>query len=388
MENQIHVKERSCSAPDLGALLDWYDKNRRILPWREDPTPYHVWLSEIMLQQTRVEAVRGYYLRFLETLPDIASLAAAKEDVYLKLWEGLGYYSRVRNLHKGAAAVMEEYGGELPHTAAELCSIPGIGPYTAAAIASIAFGECVPAIDGNLLRVFARLTAYGKDIKAESAKKAARAYYLAAMQGLSPEECHAAGSCRYGDVNQALMDLGAMVCLPNAQPLCGQCPFRDHCAAHAKGAETAFPVIPEKKARKEEDRTVFLIHDADRIALRKRPAKGLLAGLYEYPNTDGSLTEQEAITYVRGLGFSPLHIRRLPDSKHVFTHKEWHLRGYEILADELAEFASGGEEPGSIFLAAIPEIRDIWSVPSAFAAYTDRILGEPAAGGRNRGRKR
>ncbi len=388
MVDQVYSKEGSCSLPDLRALLDWYKENRRILPWREDPAPYHVWLSEIMLQQTRVEAVRGYYLRFLKTLPDIAALAAAKEDVYLKLWEGLGYYSRVRNLHKGAVAVMEEYGGEMPHKAAELCRIPGIGPYTAAAIASIAFGECVPAIDGNLLRVFARLTAYGKDIKAEPAKKAARDYYLAAMKEFSAEEIRAVSRRCYGDMNQALMDLGAKVCLPNAQPLCGQCPFRDHCAAHAKGIETAFPVMPEKKARKKEDRTVLLIHDADRIALRKRPAKGLLAGLYEYPNTDGSLTEQEAVAYVRGLGFSPLHIRRLPDSKHLFTHKEWHMRGYEILADELEEFESGGEAPGSIFLAAIPEIRDIWSVPSAFAAYTDRILGDPKAGGRRRGNKR
>ncbi len=351
------------------SLLDWYDKNRRILPWREDPAPYHVWLSEIMLQQTRVEAVKRYYARFLETLPDIASLAAASEDTYLKLWEGLGYYSRVRNLHKGAVAVMEQYGGEMPHTSAELQKIPGIGPYTSAAIASIAFGERVPAVDGNLLRVFARLTAYTEDIKSDTAKRKATAFYQEAMDAAA----ETAAYDRPGDLNQALMDLGATVCLPNAAPLCDQCPLNESCLAHLQGQETDYPVMPLKKARKEEELTVFLIHDAERIALKKRPPKGLLAGLYEFPNAPGHLTEEEALAYVRSIGFSPLRIKRLTDAKHIFTHKEWHMTGYEILADELAEFHPDTKRSPGIFLAEIREIRDIYSVPSAFAAYSSLI---------------
>jgi len=350
---------------DAERLLSWYDENRRILPWREDPAPYHVWLSEIMLQQTRVEAVKRYYARFLDTLPDIASLAAAPEDVYLKLWEGLGYYSRVRNLHKGAVVIAEKYGGKMPETAAELIGIPGIGPYTAAAIASIAFGERIPAVDGNLLRVFARLTAYAEDIKSDAAKKAAAAYYQEAMD--------AAADDRPGDLNQALMDLGATVCLPNTAPLCDVCPLKEDCLAHRTGRETAFPAIQKHKPRKVEELTVFLIHDAERIALRKRPSKGLLAGLYEFPNTNGHLSEQEALDFIRSIGFSPLRIRRLTDARHIFTHKEWHMTGYEILADELADLQADKQGSSGIFLAEIREIRDTYSVPSAFAAYSALI---------------
>jgi A/G-specific adenine glycosylase len=195
-------------------LLIWYDENRRILPWREDPTPYHVWLSEIMLQQTRVEAVRGYYDRFLAALPDIKTLAAAPEDQYLKLWEGLGYYSRVRNLHRAAITLMEDYDGEMPADYDELRSLPGIGPYTAAAIASIAFGKPEPAIDGNLLRVFARLTCYEPNILTPAANREARAFFLQTMDKARP-----------GAFNQALMDLGALICLPNSAPSCGSCPL-------------------------------------------------------------------------------------------------------------------------------------------------------------------
>ena len=257
-------------------LLQWYDEHKRDLPWRDDPSPYHVWLSEIMLQQTRVEAVRGYYARFLEALPTIRSLAEADEDVYLKLWEGLGYYSRVRNLHKAAGQIMREHGGKMPETSGELQKLAGIGPYTSAAIASICFGERIPALDGNLLRVFARLTGYEEDIKSGPAKKAAMQYYLETF----PQE-------RPGDYNQALMDLGAVICLPNGAPLCEACPWNGSCVAHARGRETELPVVPAKKKRPVEERTVFLIYYDQRLALRKRPEKGLLAGLYEYPNHGG-----------------------------------------------------------------------------------------------------
>ena len=353
-------------------LLSWYDANRRSLPWRDDPSPYHVWLSEIMLQQTRVEAVKSYYARFLSELPDIASLAAAGEDLYMKLWEGLGYYSRVRNLHAGAVMVTEQYGGQMPQTASELQKIPGIGSYTSAAIASIAFGECIPAIDGNLLRIFARLTCYPESIREEKAKKAAAEYFRSRMA------CSTAD--RPGDFNQALMDLGSAVCLPNLVPLCEACPLRSFCSAHAAGQTTEYPLMPEKKARKVELLTIFLIHDKDRIALRKRPARGLLAGLYEYPHVPGHLTQKEALAAVRDLGFSALRIRPLPAAKHIFTHKEWHMTGYEILSDELTESGAGLREPeqsirpGEIFLASISEIRDVYALPSAFAVYTERVI--------------
>ena len=357
-------------------LLEWYDTNRRILPWREDPSPYHVWLSEIMLQQTRVEAVRSYYARFLETLPDIESLASADEDTFLKLWEGLGYYSRVRNLHKAACQIMDEHGGEMPRTSAELQKLAGIGPYTAAAIASIAFGERIPAVDGNLLRVFSRLTCYGTDIKAPAARKAAESYYLERF----PE-------ARTGDCNQALMDLGARVCVPNGTPLCSACPWAEFCQAHARGAETDYPVTVSKKPRKIEPKTVFLIYYDRRLVLGKRPARGLLAGLYEFPNTPGNLSRTEALAYLESLGFSAIRITELPKAKHIFSHREWHMTGYEVLADEWKDFpAAAGDyadparkSAGPLFLATREEMRDVYSIPSAFEAYRKEIRFPRAA---------
>lgn len=398
-------------------LLTWYKENHRVLPWRDDPSPYHVWLSEIMLQQTRVEAVKAYYARFLSVLPNIEALALAEEDVYLKLWEGLGYYSRVRNLHKAAVELCENYGGQLPDSAAELSRISGIGPYTSAAIASIAFGERIPAIDGNLLRLYARLNVYEGSIKDNAGKKAAFDFFLKKM----PEESRGRLLDREnplwnpcGAFNQALMDLGATVCTPNGQPKCLLCPFREECEAHKRGQELAFPRKEEKKARGIEKKTVFLIRRGGIIALRKRPKRGLLAGLYEFPNAPGHLTEEEALHYAESLGFLGLRIRRLRDARHIFTHKEWDMIAYEILADELSPFYQAEKremlsEPGveyavdaepelgdsyasgrvrkedteiqrekdelrgagEVFLAELQDIREKYSIPSAFAAYAE-----------------
>ncbi len=345
-------------------LIEWYAAHRRILPWREDPTPYHVWISEIMLQQTRVDTVKGYYARFLSAFPDISSLAQASEDHYLKLWEGLGYYSRVRNLHQGAVEIMEQFNGEMPGSSAELLRISGIGPYTAAAIASIAFGERVPAVDGNLLRVFARLTAFPKNIKNEKARKQAADYYFPWMPAGTGEASESPAFHTPGAFNQALMDLGAMVCLPNQAPHCSDCPLQDSCTAHQLGQETAYPHVPEKKARRIEHRTVFLIYDAGKIVIGKRPPKGLLASLYEFPNTEGTLSEDEALHYIRTLGFTPLRIRPLPAAKHIFSHIEWHMTGYAILADELKPF-----ESDRLLLVSRKELDDRCSIPSAFSAY-------------------
>lgn len=343
-------------------LLDWYDRNRRILPWREDPSPYHVWLSEIMLQQTRVEAVRDYYARFLESLPTIEALAKADEDLCTKLWQGLGYYSRVRNLHKAAIQIMDEYNGNMPQSSRELQKLSGIGPYTAAAIASICFDERIPALDGNLLRVFARMTGYDKDIKSNTAKAAALAFY----DGVFPQT-------RCGDFNQALMDLGATVCLPNGAPHCKDCPWAEHCRAKADETWQQLPVILPKAKRTIEHKTIFLIYYQGKLALRRRPDKGLLAGLYEYPNAEGTLRASELSEYLRTLGFSAIQTRSLGTAKHIFTHKEWHMTGWEILADEWEEFSPGKPRRHELFLASAAELQDVYSIPSAFAKYTEQI---------------
>lgn len=360
---------------DTERLLNWYDAERRILPWREDPTPYHVWISEIMLQQTRVEAVKEYYARFLDTLPDVAALAAADEDTYLKLWEGLGYYSRVRNLHQAAVTVMEEYGGEIPSTTKELKKLPGIGEYTAAAIASIAFGEKVSSVDGNLLRVYARRTLYRENIKDPAAKKIAYAYYMERM----PEE-------RPGDYNQALMDLGATVCLPNGEPECLRCPWADLCEAHRQGCELEVPVVPAKKARRVEYRNVYRVHCGDTLLLVKRPDSGLLAGLYEYPNdllptgdkrpagnTVTELSKQVLDSFLAENDLSAVSVFPLPPAKHIFSHVEWHMTGYDLEVESLDALKVGSSSclptvPRRYLVTPLAEL-DRYSIPNAFDAY-------------------
>ena len=349
--------------PEAAQLLDWYRAKKRDLPWRRDRDPYHVWVSEIMLQQTRAEAVKGYYTRFLERFPDIPSLANAREDEYLKLWEGLGYYSRVRNRHTTAVLLETEYGGRFPESAALLESLPGIGRYTAAAVASIAFDENAIAVDGNLLRVFSRLCAYGENIRQESAKTAAADFFLSVL--LKEQE---KGGAFAGDFNQALMDLGATVCVPNAAPACGRCPWSGRCRAHLLGKERDYPAPAPKKARRIEQRTIFLIHYDQKIVLRKRPEKGLLAGLYEFPGSEGHLDAAQAAAEVRSLGFSPLRIRELPGAKHIFTHIEWHMKGYDVLVDETEPAAGDG-----LILADRQDLDTKYSVPGAFSAFRKEL---------------
>ena len=262
-----------------GRLLDWYNTHRRDLPWRESTDPYRVWVSEIMLQQTRVAAVLPYYRRWMEALPDVAALAAVEEDRLMKLWEGLGYYSRARNLQRAAKVVMENHGGRFPDTFEGLRALPGIGDYTAGAVASIAFHRPVPAVDGNVLRITARLAALGEDILSPGGRR----LFTDMVAELVPPD-------RPGDFNQALMDLGATVCLPNGQPDCGACPLAALCAAHAAGRETDFPVKRKKQTRRREEMTVYLLLREGRIALRRREARGLLAGLWEFPHIPGTLT--------------------------------------------------------------------------------------------------
>ena len=356
-------------------LLVWYDKNKRDLPWRRTKDPYRIWLSEIMLQQTRVEAVKGYYTRFLSVFPDIPSLSAGEEEVFLKLWEGLGYYTRVRNLHRGARRIMEEYGGSMPETSRELLSIEGIGEYTAAAIASIAFGEAVPTIDGNLLRIFARLTAYPENIKSGRAKKAAYGFWLEHMDRERP-----------GDFNEALMDLGSSVCTPK-NPDCGVCPLERGCGAASLGMQQAYPNIPKKKARSVEERTIFLIHDGHRVLLQKRREEGLLAGLFEFPGAEGALGPSEALSWLEERGIFPVSLHAIKETKHVFSHREWHMTGYNVRLpkpDALRERSIGEQTkyPGGsrlmeeFFFADFEELIHTYSIPSAFRPYRELLLAE------------
>ena len=330
-------------------LLEWYGKNARRLPWRDEPTPYRVWVSEIMLQQTRVEAVRPYFERFVRELPDVRALAEVPEERLLKLWEGLGYYSRARNLQKAAKLVLSQCGGHLPQEADELKKLPGIGEYTAGAVASIGFGRPEPAVDGNVLRVLARLTADGRDIRDPAAKRRAGE----ALKGVYPE-----GRC--GDFTQALMELGATVCLPSGAPLCGECPLSALCEGLRTGQAASLPVASPKPARRIEERTVFLILCGGRAALRRRPESGLLAGLWEFPAAPGALSAGEAGKVLAGWGVSASEMEPLPPAKHVFTHVEWRMSGYLArVPAESERFCWAGRQ----------ELESRYAVPSAFKSF-------------------
>lgn len=304
-------------------LVDWYEANARILPWRLEPEPYHVWISEIMLQQTRVEAVRGYYDRFLTALPTIEDLANASEDVLLKLWEGLGYYSRVRNLQKAAKVVVDEYGGSLPASYTELLKLPGIGSYTAGAIASIAYGIPVSAVDGNVLRIAKRLAGSFDDITKASVKKQLEIEFTA----ITPED--AAGA-----FNQSLMDLGATICIPNGRPLCEKCPVMHLCIAFKQDLQSQIPVKPKKKGRRIEEKTVFVIECDGKLVLHKRSDKGLLAGLWELPNIEGksSIDKVQDMLKLSSLkdDIGNIELTSLGEGKHIFSHVEWHMTGFHI----------------------------------------------------------
>jgi len=335
-------------------LLGWYRANRRDLPWRHTSDPYHIWLSEIMLQQTRVEAVKPYYARFLETCPTVESLAALPEEKLLKLWEGLGYYSRARNLQKAARTVVEQYGGKMPASFEELRRLCGIGDYTAGAIASIAFGIRVPAVDGNVLRVLARLQGSHDDITQQATKNAWRE----ALAEVVPEAA--------GDFTQSLIELGATVCVPNGEAKCAVCPLASVCAAAKEHLTDEIPVRASKKPRRIEQRTVLLIRDGDRTALRKRPPTGLLAGLFELPNVLGHLDEDSLPAYIRSIGFEPLKIERLDDAKHIFSHIEWHMIAYDV---RITPEFDGFHGTSGMLLVQNDDLHANYAIPSAFASY-------------------
>lgn len=336
-------------------LIEWYQANKRDLPWRWETTPYRVWISEIMLQQTRVEAVKGYFTRFIEALPDVQSLASCSEQQLLKLWEGLGYYNRARNLQKAAQVLVAQYGGQLPSDYDALLSLPGIGPYTAGAIASISYGIAQPAVDGNVLRVISRITASHADISDPATRISVGDELRKVMPVLEP-----------GTFNQSLMELGATVCVPNGMPDCKNCPVYRLCEGRKQGVAPDLPVKTAKKPRKLEHRTILLLVRDHRIALRRRPPKGLLAGLWELPSLSGKAGQAEAVAAVRGWGLEPLRVQPLGEAKHIFTHVEWRMTGLRITVEE----ASPSEE---LVWAGPDQLREEYPLPSAFRAYLPAV---------------
>ncbi len=330
-------------------LLPWYRLHARPLPWRRDREPYHVWVSEIMLQQTRAEVVKDYYLRFLQAFPDVQALAAAPEERLLKLWEGLGYYSRARNLQKAARMVVFERGGSFPDTYGELLTLPGVGPYTAGAIASICFERPVPAVDGNVLRILARMLALSEPIDAPAVKKRI-ARSLAAVY---PEEDR-------GAFTQSLMELGATVCLPAGPPRCALCPLSPLCAAFQAGAALDFPKRREKKSRKAEKITVFLLSCRGKLAVRRRGESGLLAGLWEFPNEEGELSEQQALNLAARWGAAPLRLTKSQRRTHIFTHIKWEMTAYFIDCAAEASFFTWAEAS---------ELSKTYPLPTAFKMF-------------------
>ena len=342
---------------DAEALLAWYRANRRVLPWREEITPYRVWISEIMLQQTRVEAVKDYYRRFLDALPTVYDLASVPDELLMKLWQGLGYYSRARNLKRAATEIVSRFGGELPRSAAELLSLPGIGRYTAAAIASIAFGERIAAVDGNVLRVYARFTGDESDILEDATKRKFEAAITADMP------C-AGSDC--GDFTQAMIELGATVCLPKGEPKCDVCPLCDACVARRSGKTADLPVKRKKPDRRIEERTVLLLRCGDRFGLMKRPDEGLLASLYEPINLLGALPEEEIRAWLSARGISYGDITDVGEAVHIFTHIEWRMHGSLI---DVSTIPSSAE----VMLATVREMDSEYAIPSAYRYFVRKM---------------
>ncbi len=348
-------------------LLNWYDKNKRCLPWRADREPYHIWVSEIMLQQTRVEAVIPYYERFMKRLPSILSLADCEDEELFKLWEGLGYYSRARNLKKAAQEICIKHQGIFPSKFEEILTLPGIGAYTAGAISSIAFGEPRAAVDGNVLRVITRLTQDDREIT--DAKF--RAEITQALERIYPQTGR-------GDFTQSLMELGAVVCVPNGKPKCTECPLAFLCGAAQNHTQSQYPVKKKKAERKIERKTVLLIKYQDKIAIGKRESKGVLSGMWELPNLDGELTKPQVLQWLSEQKFTVKEIQKMADTgkalKHIFTHIEWHMTCWKIKCESVAN------ENGFTWVTAMQLENEI-ALPTAFKKVYQKMQKEAQLGG-------
>ena len=330
------------------AVLGWYEKNKRILPWRQTRDPYKIWVSEIMLQQTRVEAVKGYYSRFLEALPTVQALAVCDDDALHKLWEGLGYYSRVRNMKKCAQVVCARYGGQFPRDREAILDLPGIGPYTAGAVCSIAFDLPTPAVDGNVLRLVSRLRDDDRPIDTPKVKEEV----TEGLAKIYPKEA--------GAFTQALMELGATLCGPNREPQCEMCPCKDFCLGYARGTAKNLPVKSPKRPKRTEEKTVYILRCGDRYALRKRENKGLLAGLWEFPNIPGHFSPEASLKELEKLGFRPMQLEKILGRKHIFTHIVWDMQGVYAEVQE--------EAPAFVWMTA-KEIEASAALPTAFRLF-------------------
>lgn len=330
-------------------LNKWYKENKRILPWREEQTAYHVWISEIMLQQTRIEAVKKYYARFMEQIPTIKDLANIEEEKLLKLWEGLGYYNRARNLKKAAMMIQEKYEGQMPKSYEELIKLPGIGEYTAGAISSICYNEKVPAVDGNVLRVIARLTGNKENVLFSKTKK----QITNLLQENMPEEA--------GIFNEAIMELGEVICIPNGKPLCEVCPIQKNCIAYQKNLTQEIPLRQKEKKRTKVEKTVFMIKCKDKIAIQKRKEKGLLAGMYEFPNVDIFLSKQEANQLLQEWNLKIKSINKKGNYCHIFTHIEWNIIGYEVIVEV---------EKEDLLWVTEKQMNKKYAIPTAFLKLT------------------
>lgn len=328
-------------------LLRWYDEHARILPWRQDPSAYRVWVSEIMLQQTRVEAVKPFFERFMQALPTIQDLAQADQDTLHKLWEGLGYYNRVKNMKKAAMLCVEHHQGSLPSSYDELLKLPGIGPYSAGAIASIAYQQQVPAVDGNVLRVFSRITESYDDILKEKTKKNFQALLMSYLPKDRPDA-----------FNQAVMEIGAMICVPNGAPKCKLCPCQEHCLAHLHNTTSELPVKTAKKKRMIEHRFVAVLVCDQEVYLQQRE-EGLLAGLYGFPSF---LLPEEQDAFLKDEII--LQSIKLKDAKHIFTHKEWHMEATLYIVKSKREGVWANRE----------QVMHQYAIPTAFQVHKEAFL--------------
>ena len=361
-KSPLYTPEEAALIQVIGPkLVSWYEAHGRELPWRVDRDAYKIWISEIMLQQTRIEAVKPYFARFMEALPTLSDLAQVEEERLLKLWEGLGYYSRARNLKKCAMTVMENFGGQLPADFEALKKLPGIGPYTAGAIGSLAYGLAVPAVDGNVLRVLSRIMCSYEDIMQTGLRNKMEQLLLHHMPKETP-----------GQFNEAIMELGETICIPNGRPFCEQCPLREDCLGYAAGVQEELPVKAPKKARRIEERTVLVLCyeavDGDtgeicrQIALRKRPNTGLLAGLYELPALDGHLTKEQVGQVLETAGFGICGLESTEKARHIFSHVEWDMTGYVVELETLPE------ETDYLFVER-QRLQEEYALPTAFKAF-------------------
>lgn len=332
-------------------LLEWFYKHKRYMPWREKPNFYYVWLSEIMLQQTRVDTVMSYFEHFIKEVPNIEILANIKEDKLLKLWEGLGYYNRARNSKIAANQIMKDYGGIPPKDYEDILSLKGIGEYTAGAISSIVYNKRVAAVDGNVLRVMTRILKDDSDIMLSKTKKKFKEIIEASM----PDNAR--------DYTQALMELGALICLPNGEPKCSECPLSFCCGAYLTNTIKDYPVKKIKKSKKIEKRSVFLIVYKNQVLIQKRKNQGLLKGLYEYPNMLGHVSKVEMKYIFDEMGLDTSKFQKLPSAKHIFSHLEWHMEGYFVPINK--------KIPG--LWATYDELRKEYSIPTAFKVYTKEL---------------